>query len=62
MTEEPPIGFRHDPLGTHAMTHAEDGTVGVLLTEAQVGRDDQPGLEDLRAALNAVYGTDFGAH
>ncbi len=32
----------------------------LTLTEAQVGQGDEPTLDELRAALLAVYGTDFG--
>jgi hypothetical protein len=33
-----------------------------MLTEEQVGAEREPTLDDLRAALIAVYGTDYGAH
>lgn len=64
MSEEPEWGFRHDAAGTHAIGHAEGGPrrVAMVLTEAQVGRDGEPTFDDVRAALVAVYGTDFGIH
>ncbi len=63
MADEPEWGFRHDALGSHALGKREDGArVGVVLTERQVGAAGEPTLHDLRAALVAVYGTDFGAH
>ena len=74
MTEEPRLGFHEDALGTHAMgrlayeirdgavVFAESGTVGVVLTERQVVASGEPTLQELRDALVAVYGTDFGAH
>jgi hypothetical protein len=37
------------------------GTVGVMLTESQVGTRD-PTLRDLSEGLIAVYGTDYGIH
>src|SRR5262249_39180526 len=41
----------------------EDGErVRVVLREEEVGRADQPTLRDLREALIALYGTDFGVH
>jgi 3-(3-hydroxy-phenyl)propionate hydroxylase len=39
----------------------EDGKrVRVVLVEPHAGKDDEPTLQDLRDALIAVYGTDFG--
>jgi 3-(3-hydroxy-phenyl)propionate hydroxylase len=73
MTEEPELGVRRTPSGTHALGKVEyevrdgkvvyqpGGTVGVMLTEAQVGTGE-PTLEDLREGLVAVYGTDYGVH
>ena len=61
MDQEPELGFRHDGLGTHALARAADGDpVRVLLTEREVGHSTPPDLDDLRDALGAVYGTDFG--
>jgi hypothetical protein len=40
----------------------EDGPVGVLVTEQQVGHTGEPTLRDLSEALIAVYGTDYGIH
>jgi len=74
MTEEPETGIRRTPSGTHALgkvkyqikdgqiVYEKGGTVGVMLTEAQVGNTDEPTLRDLSAGLIAVYGTDFGVH
>ncbi len=73
MTEEPELGVRRTPSGTHALGKVEyevkdgevvykpGGKVGVMLTEPQVGTSE-PTLEDLRAGLVAVYGTDYGIH
>ena len=41
---------------------AEGGHVGVVLTEAQVEHTSEPTLQDLRAALVAAEGTDYGVH
>ena len=63
MTDEPPTGIRHDDVGIHAINAAQDGrTVGVVVTERQVGPATEPTLADLSEALTAVYGTDFGVH
>ncbi len=63
-TEEPPRwGFFDDPLGRHALSQLEDGKrCGVMLTEQELEHDREPTLADLRAAMIAVWGTDFGAH
>ena len=62
-TEEPAWGIRRDERGINALGKLEDGKrVGVVLNEAHVRKADEPTLEDLRQALIAVYGTDFGIH
>jgi 3-(3-hydroxy-phenyl)propionate hydroxylase len=61
MEQEPELGFRHDSTGTHALGRAaDDQLIRVLLTEREVHHSSAPGMEDLRDALVAVYGTDFG--
>jgi 2-polyprenyl-6-methoxyphenol hydroxylase-like FAD-dependent oxidoreductase len=73
---EPPTewGIRRDALGIHAVApvnyevrdgkvvYADDGPIGVMVTEREVGQSGEPTLGDLREALVAVYGTDFGIH
>ncbi len=73
MTEEPELGIRRTPSGMHALgkveyeirdgevVYGKGGTVGVMLTESQVGTNE-PTLRDLSAGLIAVYGTDYGIH
>jgi 3-(3-hydroxy-phenyl)propionate hydroxylase len=73
MTEEPPLGIRRTPSGMHALgkveyeikdgevVYGKGGTVGVMLTEAQIGTSE-PTLRDLSEGLIAVYGTDYGIH
>ena len=73
MTEEPELGVRRTPSGTHALGKTEyevidgtvvyqpGGTVGVMVTESEVGTSE-PTVDDLRAGLIAVYGTDYGMH
>ena len=74
MTEEPETGIRRTPSGMHAIgkvaydivngavVYRKGGTVGVMLTEAQVGNTNEPTLRDLSEGLIAVYGTDYGIH
>jgi 3-(3-hydroxy-phenyl)propionate hydroxylase len=63
VTEETPSGIRLDEVGVHAMNVLVDGrTVGVVVTEQQLGPTTEPTLKDLSNAIRAVYGTDFGAH
>jgi 3-(3-hydroxy-phenyl)propionate hydroxylase len=46
--------------GLHVM---EDGhTVRVVTAEREIGPDTDPTLSDLKAALTAAFGTDFGVH
>jgi 3-(3-hydroxy-phenyl)propionate hydroxylase len=63
MTSEPAWGIRHGEKGVNALGKLEDGKrVRVVLIEPHVGQGDEPTLSDLRQALIAVYGTDFGVH
>ena len=73
MTEEPELGVRRTPSGTHALgkldyevrdgavVYKPGGPVGVMLTEPVVGTSE-PTLRDLSEGLIAVYGTDYGIH
>jgi hypothetical protein len=61
MAEEPAWGIRRGEKGVNALGKLEDGKrVRVVLVEPQVCQGDEPTLSDLRDALIAVYGTDFG--
>ena len=63
VTEETPKGIRHDEIGVHGLHVMEDGkTFRVVTSEREIGPDSEPTLDDLKAALGAAYGTDFGAH
>jgi len=63
MDEEPEFGFRHDSVGTHAIGRREAGEpIRVVLTERLVEHTGDPTMDDLREALVAVYGTDYGVH
>ncbi len=61
MDEEPEFGFRRDSVGTHALGRMGDGgTVRVVLAERHVEHTSDPTMSELREALVAVYGTDYG--
>lgn len=63
MAEEPPWGVRRGERGVNAIGKlGEDRRAGVVLVEPRVERGDEPTIDGLRAALIAVYGTDFGVH
>jgi 3-(3-hydroxy-phenyl)propionate hydroxylase len=62
MREGPEWGIRYDEHGTQAIGKADGGRVGVVITEPYTGQSDTPTVGDLRAALRAVWGTDFGVH
>jgi 2-polyprenyl-6-methoxyphenol hydroxylase-like FAD-dependent oxidoreductase len=60
---EPESGFRHDSVGTHAIGRTADGgPVRIVLTERDVEHTGDPSMDELREALVAVYGTDYGVH
>jgi 3-(3-hydroxy-phenyl)propionate hydroxylase len=73
MAEEPELGIRRTPTGTHAIgkveyeikdgqvVYGKGGTVGVMITEPHIGTSD-PTLRDISEGLIAVYGTDYGIH
>jgi 2-polyprenyl-6-methoxyphenol hydroxylase-like FAD-dependent oxidoreductase len=73
-TEPDEWGIRRDALGIHALArveyeirdgkivYADEGPVGVMVTERSVGATAEPTLDDLKEALIAVYGTDYGIH
>lgn len=61
MEQEPPFGFRHDSSGTHAINRRAPGEpIRLVLTEPRLVTGEQPDLAELRAALVAIYATDFG--
>ncbi len=63
MTGEPELGIRHDGKGIHGLGRLEDGKrVRVVSSEQHIRQGDEPSLGDLRDALIAVYGTDYGVH
>ena len=74
MTERPPMGVHHTAAGAHAfgteeyeikngeIIYKDVGPIGVMVTEKDVGRTEEPTLRDLSEAIIAIYGTDFGIH
>ncbi len=65
MTEEPAWGLRRNERGVNGLGKLEDGKrVRVVVNEPHVRQGDAPTptIADLREALIAVYGTDFGVH
>ncbi len=74
MTQEPPLGVHRTALGMHAfgreeyeirdgkVVFATEGPIGVMVTEKSVGVRGEPTLDDLREALIAICGTDYGIH
>jgi len=55
--DDPPLGFR----GPHAIGKLDDGRVRLVIEEPQV-RDGEPTLDELRATLTQIYGTDYNVH
>lgn len=62
MTGAPPFGVRHGARGVDAIGPREGGGVRVVLVEPEVKLGAEPTVDELRAALVAVYGSDFGVH
>ncbi len=74
MAEEPELGIHRNAFGLHAfgraeyeirdgeVVYADRGPVGVMVTEERVGPTTEPTLRDLREALIAACGTDYGIH
>lgn len=61
--QEPVLGFRPGDRGTNAIGKIDEGKrVRIVLVEPQVEQGDAPTLDDLKKALVAVYGSDFGVH
>jgi 3-(3-hydroxy-phenyl)propionate hydroxylase len=61
--EEPEWGIRRSEKGINAIAKLEDGKQArVVLNEHHVLQGDKPTLRDLREAIIALYGRDFGLH
>ena len=71
MAVEPPLGVHRTALGTYAfgrekyeirdgkIIFADEGPIGVMVTEKNVGATSEPTLRDLSEALVAACGTDY---
>ncbi len=74
MAEEPPLGVHRTPSGIYAfgredyeihdgkVIFASEGPIGVMVNEIRSDATTEPTLRDLREALVAVCGTDYGIH
>jgi 2-polyprenyl-6-methoxyphenol hydroxylase-like FAD-dependent oxidoreductase len=63
MSGEPSFGIRRGDKGINGIGKLEDGKrVRAVLIEPHVRQGDEPTLDELREALVAVYGTDYGVH
>jgi len=73
LAETPEWGIRQDDLGIHSLgrleyrivdgkiIYADEGPVGVLVSERQLG-SGEPTLEELKAGMVAAFGSDYGVH
>jgi len=63
MSEKPPFGIRRGDRGVNGIGPLDGpGRARLVLIEDAVRQGDQPTADELRAALIAVYGTDYGVH
>ena len=63
LAKEPEWGMRHTAVGPHSLSKLDDtGLVSVLVTEQHLANRGEPTLADLREALIAAYGEDYGVH
>ena len=74
MTETPELGIHRSALGIHSfgrteyqivdgkIVYADHGPIRVMVTEQNAGAATEPTLADLREALIAACGTDYGIH
>ena len=63
VSSEPAWGIRRGPRGVNGIGKLEDGKrARMVVSERELRSGDQPTLDELRQALIAVYGTDYGVH
>ncbi len=63
MDDEPEVGMRPEGGGIGPVDpETEGGPYRVVLLEGEVETERQPSLQDLKEALAASYGTDYGVH
>ena len=62
-TEEPAWGIRHGEKGIQALGKLDGGKrMRLVLSEPRLRQGEEPTLSDVREALIAAYGTDYGVH
>lgn len=61
LTSTPPWGLTVNDVGVQAFSKMEGAMAGIVLTQRFAGQSGEPTLDDLKTALIAQYGTDFGA-
>jgi len=62
VTEELTQPGKIDERGVHGLHAMGDGMVRVVVTEAVLGPNSEPTMDELRRGLVEVFGTDFGVH
>ncbi|MBE2315923.1 FAD-dependent monooxygenase [Solirubrobacter sp. CPCC 204708] len=63
IADESEVGnLRRDDKGVYAIGKLDDGYARMVVREDELGRTSDPTLEDLRGAMIAVWGSDFGVH
>jgi hypothetical protein len=62
LREEPEWGLRRDENGTQAISKLDGKRAAVVVSERYAGRTGTPTLQELRRALVAAWGTDYGVH
>jgi 2-polyprenyl-6-methoxyphenol hydroxylase-like FAD-dependent oxidoreductase len=63
MADEPALGMRYGEKGVYALGRLDGGDrIRGVVTEQRLERGDGPTDEQLRGALLAAYGSDFGVH
>jgi 3-(3-hydroxy-phenyl)propionate hydroxylase len=61
MDGDPVMGFTHTSEGSHAIgRRGPDEPIRLVIQQPYVADAPEPGMDELRAALRHVYGTDFG--
>lgn len=58
---EPPFGLHQSPR-LHGINRTAEGPIQAIVTERTLRSDREPTLDDLRAELIDLYGTDYGVH
>ncbi len=61
--DESEVGnIRRDEKGVFAIGPLDDGHVGIVVRDEDLAGAGEPSLAELRAAMTAVWGSDFGVH